>query len=422
MTLRKKRYRRAIMHPVQNSPKPRYVYVSADTLDEIDQIRSSYAVQRKQIERGVLDPAVVEAKLTEQQRSREPVPLSALAARYLERENLSLSTKRNVFRFLTNAGRPLSRLDYRELTAPRLKEWVERLIARDLSLGYVQLQWWILRSIIAHCVERGIIAQSPWSTWAPKFRGARRAKSGEAARSIDELSLLLHAAHAIDEERIYGPGKVGQRTMRMLLEARIGCAALLGLHQGELAGLRWFDLDAEAGTVAIVRQYDDQPLKTTARTARMRALPELFEMLYLHALFLDRLELFDPQGPIFPSLARSIPGTPRPHRPGGSVIEPMGLREAVKRAGLPNPHEWTATSLRRTFATLELEGAAGDLVAASERTRHATVANFLKYLRRRTRGPAAPGFSLRRAPVVAPPELVGEVVAPAPALVEGSRK
>lgn len=400
----RKRYRRLVLHPVQDGPKPRYCYVSADTLAEIDQIRSTYALQRRQIARGLLDPADIEQQLTAQEKRRLPVPLSALAARYLEREAISKRTRENLLRFLTIQGRPLARLDYRELTAPRLKDWIEGMIARKLSRGYVQLQWWILRSIITYAVEMGMIKACPWSIWTPKFKGLRRVKEGESARTVEELTIILHTARAMDEAR--------GRNRGLLLEPRIACAALLGLHQGELAGLRWHDVDPVEGVVAIVRQYDDQPLKTAARMARMRALPELFETLFRHALDLDRMELFDPSGPVFPALGRSIPGTARPHKAGGRVIDERELRVIVTRAGLPNPQEWNTTALRRTFAMLEYEGAAGDLVAASQRTRHASAANFLKYLRRRTRGGAPPpGFSLRKPRA---PELVGDVVAPAP--------
>ena len=406
----RKRYRRLVLHPVQDGPKPRYCYVTADTLAEIDQIRSTYALQRRQIARGLLDPADIEEKLTAQEKRRLPVPLSALAARYLEREAITKRTRKNVIGFLTGQGRPLARLDYRELTAPRLKDWIEGMVARKLSRGYVQLQWWILRSIISYAVEMGIIKQCPWSIWTPKFKGLRRVKEGEAARTVEELAILLHTARAMDDERATQRALLARGVRPLLREPRIACAALLGLHQGELAGLRWFDVDPVEGVVAIVRQYDDQPLKTAARMARMRALPELFEMLFRHALDLDSMGLFDPAGPVFPALQRSIPGTPRPHRPGSKVIDERDLRTVVVRAGLPNAHEWNTTSLRRTFAMLELEGAAGDLVAASQRTRHASAANFLKYLRRRTRGAPPPGFSLRKRP----PELVGDVVAPPP--------
>ena len=390
----RKRYRRAVLHPVQDGPTPRYVYVSADTLAEIDQIRATYATQRRQIQLGVLDPETLEKSIDAQDQRRAPLPLSKLAARYIDQPKaLSRKTRENALGFLKTRGRPLARLDWRDLTAPRVKAWIDTLIAAGLSLGYVTLQWRILRAIVGYCLEMGVIPRCPWGIWTPKIRGARRKKFGESARTLDELAILLHAARAIDQERMVP--RLGRPAF--LMEPRIGAAALLGLHEGELAGLRWTDIDAAGGFVTVARQYDGQPLKTSARAARLRALPELFEMLYRHALHLATRELFDPQGPVFPSFARSIPGKPRHHRPGGHVLNEAELRKAVVRAGLPNPTDWSMTSLRRTFATLEEAGGNGDLVALAERTRHAIVSSLVKYLRARTRGPAEPGFSLRQA-------------------------
>lgn len=386
------RYRRRVLHPVQDGPQPRYVYVSGDSLAEIDAIRVTYALQRKQIEKGTLDPEPILQAMERAEQKKQPLPLSALAARYLEAERpIARKTRENVVTFLRVPGRSLARRDWRELKPAMLKEWIDALLARGLSLGYVQLQWRILRSIIAFAVEVEAIPRCPWDVWSPKFRGGRRAKPGEAARNVGELVLLINAARRLDDYR--RTHRYGNGPPTYNLEARIACAALLGLHQGELAGLRWPDVDAVAQTIAIVRQYDGQALKTTARAAQLAAAPELFEILFRHALRLSEMELFDPAGPIFPALGRSTPGHPRPQRPGGDVITWAEMRNVVKRAGLPNPRDWTVTSLRRSFAILEYT-ASHDVIATAERTRHASPANLLKYLRKRVRGVAQPGFTL----------------------------
>jgi hypothetical protein len=60
--------------------------------------------------------------------------------------------------------------------------------------------------------------------------------------------------------------------------------------------------------------------------------------------------------------------------------------------GLPHAERWTPHSLRDTFVTLEAEGAAGDLAAVAERSRHASID-----LRARTREPAPPRMLLNGA-------------------------
>lgn len=394
----RKRYRRQLLHPVQNGPKPRYIYVTGDTLEQIAAFRSHFDQLRGAIKHGLRTAEDVEAEIAKYEARREPVPLSKLAAKYMDPpDRLAPKTRANVQTFLRAAGRRLAHQDYRALTAPVVKAWVDDLQGKGLSLGYVQLQWRILRSIIGHALERGVIAACPWGIWSPKIRGNRRKNDGEAARDVGELALLLDTARRIDEERrrvgskSHG-GAAGGRAF--LLEPRIAIAAFLGLHQGELAGLRWNDLDVEHGLVRIARQYDEQPLKTHARAAHLRVLPELFEIFFLQALDLEARGLFAPDGPVFPCPSRSTSDIARPYRAGGCVLETRELRAGVVRAGLPNPEGWTTTSLRRTFATLEDLGAGGDLVALAERTRHASVSSLLRYLRGRRRGPAEPGFSL----------------------------
>ena len=89
----------------------------------------------------------------------------------------------------------------------------------------------------------------PFALPRPELERARRPGSDrlprEATRTLAELDALLVAARELDE--------LEARRGRGGLEARIACASLLGLRQGELAGLEWGDVDFDAREVAIAR-------------------------------------------------------------------------------------------------------------------------------------------------------------------------
>ena len=341
------------------------------------------------------------------------VTLERAARSYME-AGLAANTRRRVASALATHLATLAALQLLELDGPRLSRWIERMRARGLAAGTIAVQWRTLRAIVRHAAERGWIARSPWGAWRPTSRGGRPGADRlprEAARSPRELVQLLEAAHTLDRRQRSAVRGVGQ------LEAAIACAALLGLRQRELAGLRWSDVDAVAGEVAIVRQGREDPTKGR-RVDVLQADPRLFEVLERHREVLRDLELYDPRGPVFPHRSTREPGSVsrdrgpvQPYPSRAEVLPTRALRTAVQLAGLPNVERWTPHSLRDSFVTLEAAGGA-DLATVALRSRHASAATALRYLRTLQRGPASPrpGFLLPG------PE------APAPQLQAGGRR
>jgi integrase len=325
--------------------------------------------------------------------------LEEAAQAYMQRPHLSPNTRRRVASTLSIHMRELSPLSLEELKAPRVAAWTAAR-GRHVSVSTLRVLWWTLRSIVRYAIERGWIDRSPWSIWRPDIRGKGSDRlPREAARHAGELRALLAAAGELDAlpqvDGVFACSRV-----------KIATAALLGLRAGELAGLRWSDVDVRAQVVAIVRQGEGRATKAR-RVDVVSAVPELFAVLEDWRVLLEQIELFAPEGPIFPCWWRSQEGKPLPYLERAEVLTRAELRAAVVRAGLPHPERWTPHSLRDTFVTLEAAGAGGDLAAVRERSRHASIGSLVRYLRAATREPAPPRMLLEApAPPKSAPRLL----------------
>jgi integrase len=313
-----------------------------------------------------------------------PAILERAAVSYLERPNLARNTKKRVRSVIDPKGsghlvsllsKPIAALD-----APTLSAWITELERAGLHGTSIGTIWRTLRAIVRHASEKGWIGALPWGAWRPKLRGAAKRELREAARSYDELAALLAAAAALDAAR--GPASC--------LHAMIACAALLGLRQGELAGLRWTDVETLGlvTTVLVARQWEGQPLKMGAAPMRIETGPELGQILAAHAMRLTDAGRFARKGPIFPHPKHERP-TPYSR---GQVLSTLNLRACVRRAKLPHVLSWSPHSLRDSFVTLEALAAGGDLRRVAARSRHATIDSLARYLRAHTRNPAPPSL------------------------------
>ena len=249
-------------HPVTGLP----MYVSASTPGQLAAYVDAIQRMRGELRAKMITPDEVTRKLER----RRPITLERAARSYMETD-VAANTRRRVASALATHLAELAPLELHELDAPRLARWIERVRRKGLAGGTVGLQWRTLRAIVRHAAERGWIARAPWGTWRPTARGGRPGSDRlprEAARSPRELHELLTAARELDAETVEPRG----------LEPRIACAGLLGLRQGELAGLEWPDVDFDAGAVALMRQSGGElPKQRTVDVLQGAA--RLFEVL-----------------------------------------------------------------------------------------------------------------------------------------------
>ena len=340
------------------------------------------------------------------------VTLERAANAYAERSDLAANTRGRVRALLTTQIAPLAALELVQLDSSVLKPWLDQLRARGLEVTTIATTWRTLRSVIRYAAERGWIGALPWGAWRPTLWGGKSSRAPrEACRSIAELARLIAAGAAVDEA-----------DDDLALEPKIAAAGLLGLRQGELAGLRWPDLtrgperlddDGRASRplmVSIERQWQGAPLKNRGRRRKLETIEELATILERHRLRLVEKGLYLPAGPVFPSPAHSRRGVPKPY-PSGRVISSIHLRQAVALAGLPNVQCWSAHSLRDTFVTLENQAMGGDLARLATRSGHSSIASLARYFRSADRQPSGPG--IKALPTLpgseVPPLLVGHL-------------
>jgi len=323
---------------------------------------------RQELRLELITPAEVDRKL---RRLRfGTVTLSKAAHAYARRPDLAKRTRERVES--TIAG-PLSELAGEELDAldgPRLAPLFDRLATR-MSRGYLVTTWRTLRAIVRYAAERGWTARVPWGAWRPRARAGKPGRAlRECARSEAERDRIIAAAAELDE---LGPYRA--------VAPKIAAAAHLGLRQGELAGLRWGDVDWSRGLVTVGRQWRDRELKGAADIAEIAAPPALFELLLRHRARLDPDAAANGK-PVFPAPGGGAYAS-------GECLSTRDLRSAVVRAGL-EAASWSPHSLRDTFATLEAKRVQGDLAAVALRTRHRSLSALVRYLRPLERAAAAP--------------------------------
>lgn len=362
-------------HPVTG----RRIRLRARTERERDAYLHHLDSLRTELRFGIRTPDEIDREL--HHLDHGPVTLGRVAVAYLERPGLASNTKRGMksavdTHLVKLLPRPIASLD-----GPTVARWIESLPKAGLAETSIGTLWRKLSALARYAIERGWISAPPWGDWTPRRGwGSNRRPTREAARSVDELVRLAHAARALDLEEYSG------------LECMILVAALLGLRQGELAGLRWSDVDwGPPLFVLIARQWKDKPLKGRASPRRIESIRELVVVLLMHRATLIDRRLFEEIGPIFPH-PKSEADRPRAYEKG-EVLTRLRIRKAVELAGLPNIASWSAHSLRDTFVTLEATAAGGDLRHVQSRSRHASLASLARYLRALNRNrPASPAL------------------------------
>ena len=385
-------------HPVTG----RRIALSARTERELEAYKHRIDTLRSDLRLGVA--SVDEVNRALRRLRHGVVTLEKAAVSYGDRADLAPNTRARVLALLRTHLAPLSALELTSLDAPTLGPWLDGLRRQDLAPTTIGTTWRTLRSIVRHAAERGWIGASPWGAWRPSLWGGRSTRTPrEAARTLDELARLIYAARQISDAA--APGELAE------LEAKIATAGLLGLRQGELAGLRWTDLGRTAEgalVVTVARQWAARALKSRGRVRVLETIDELDEILERHRARIVKRQLWKASGPVFPSPVLSSPGKPAPYT-RGEVLSRGNLRAAVARADLPHVASWSAHSLRDTFVTLEAQATGGDLERVAKRSGHGSLASLARYLRSADRQPPPPGIkALPRLPGGdGPPLLVG---------------
>jgi integrase len=364
-------------HPISG----RRIRLRAGSPRELEAYKHAIDRMRTELRLGMSTAAEVEATM---RRLRfGVVTLERAALSYIARSRLAQGTRDAVRSLLDGRLQPIARLPLEALDRPTVARWIDGLVGAGLEESTVDNLWRRVRAIVGHAAERGWIDAPPWGMYKPKLRRRPR-NQREAARTVAEFARLLYAARDLDIRANFEDKDPGDR------EAMLACAGLLGLRQGELAGLRWSDWDpGPPPAMRVARQWEGRPIKMNGTPTRLETIAELVDILDAYRERLEAWELYAPEGPIFP-WRKSRRGAPVPYR-SGEPLTRGNVRAAALAAGLPNVGAWSAHSLRDTFVTLESAMTGGDLARVGARSRHASLASLARYLRQLSRNhPSAP--------------------------------
>jgi integrase len=212
----------------------------------------------------------------------------------------------------------------------------------------------LLRTIVKAAVDDNVITRNPIAT----YRSQERYRPDDRrAWSPEQVQAFLRAAE-------------GDR-----LAVLFRVAALHGLRRGELIGLRWNDIDLEAGTLRVRQQlswyggepnFTDPKTEKSRRTLRLDAGTVAAIRQHRRAQREEQLRAGPAwQGERWGLVFANEDGTPlRPYAPL------FTLKRVAKETGVP---ELTLHELRHTAATLMLSSGVSPKVA-SVRLGHSTVA------------------------------------------------
>jgi integrase len=229
-----------------------------------------------------------------------------------------------------------------QVTPDRIAALVRELEGRDLSGSYIQNILKPLSGTMTLAVRRGLLSVNPVSVLTPDERPTV-VRRGFRELGPAEVERLLTAAEGAD------------------YFALIKTAIYTGLRLGELLGLQWADVDLEAASLHVHKQWTREAElaepKTAAAIRRVVLAPDMCQFLREHrerALARGRAR---PQDFAFASRR----GTPVGHR---NVCR--AFTRIVKEANLDGEPKLTFHGLRHLYASLMIERGISSTVLAEQ--------------------------------------------------------
>lgn len=278
------------------------------------------------------------------------------------------------------------------LTVDVMREWEAKERARPgkrrgetMAPKTIRVVFDLLRAAYRCAVDAGKLEEIPWKGYdAPRIPGVleRLSKRG-ACSSVDDLQRLYAAAHRHDV-KCREMGRFSDQAPKIYI------LAMLGLRQGEAAGLSWEDvnIDAEPFECTLRHQAIDGWRQRYPDWDRPRSPLKSFRPVFaLHPAAVDALKVqrailrargwWRKDGPVFPAAGGT--GVQGDWRSQAEVIDADVFRRLVKDAGLDKPETWVPHSLRHSFVTLEAQSQPSlrDLQSRSGHTSFKTMEGYM---------------------------------------------
>lgn len=269
-----------------------------------------------------------------------------------------------------------------EIEGGALDDWQALMQREGYAPKSIRAAYWCLAAAAKRAIRDRRIDGLPWGEWRPKKGASVRPR--EAARNVGELEALLRAC--LDQDR-------ARATLGFYadLAHRATVIALLGLRQGEAAGLGWDRIDLVNGIVTIEfqaldswrthwpkKERPDFPLKNK-KSHRQKIHPSALEALCAQKCLLEKWGLYRADGPVFPATFNNGRARHNGWRSNANTIKPEKMKTIAVAAGVPNADRWVVHSLRHSFASLEVANG-NDLKSAQGRTGHASMRQLEEYV------------------------------------------
>lgn len=171
--------------------------------------------------------------------------LDELAAAYFQRRSLSWSTntlRNRLDDYERRIGPPIGEVQVVGVTRARVEAWLADLIETAKSRRMIVQTVATLRVILGAAVEWGIIADNPAKRLRLPKPSADERPAAERVLGVDDLDRLVSSAGTIRTETM----------LRAIAE--------VGMRRGEVAGLRWGDVNLTARRLTIARQIVEEQL------------------------------------------------------------------------------------------------------------------------------------------------------------------
>ncbi|ADW21634.1 MULTISPECIES: site-specific integrase [Thermus] len=286
---------------------------------------------------------------------RDPRTLQAFAEAWLARKEKSLAAK-TLANYRREVGYFLKYLGQKRLQDIRpldIRQALDRMAAEGLGVRAQKKALLHLRALFKEALGLELVARDP--TAAVRLKAERRPKAGRSLEPHEAEALLA----AFDAWPTWGVGMA----LRLCLA--------LGLRAGEALGLKWGDIDLEAGTLSVRRAWTclgGRGHLTTPKTSRaQRTIPVPRATL---GRLRDRWETLVAQG-LRPKDLKEwwvFPSEKDPSRPLNPHSLNHALRKMTAKLGIPPVR---VHDLRHSYGSLLLaNGAPLELVA--ERMGHAS--------------------------------------------------
>lgn len=304
----------------------------------LKEARVTLGVLRKQVSEGS-DPRNVRA--VAKAYNVKAITMQRLFDSWIEHikvasEMTPLWIKRHEDRWRLHLKKPLGSLLVREITRAHLAQALDAMMHKGMR-EETRKALTTLNLMMDYGLMRDYLDANPARMLKPKDFAATANRPRDRVLSLQELRLLWQV---LDETRVIQKGLAKQNALSVITATAIKLLILTGARRGEVAGMRWDELDFEAGTWTLPSE------RTKNRRAHTIYLSELAKNLLKNLIPVTGTSLF-----VLDTGRQEQSSHIHEDSLTGVIAKLRGLKGAKKLTPLAELKPFTIHDLRRSAAT-----------------------------------------------------------------------